>query len=67
MPSLRAVISRARPTPDVPGLLVVEVTVEELDAMYTLVEQLTDAARSRRRHDLFTGIRADLCVAIDGF
>jgi hypothetical protein len=67
IPSLRAVISRARPAPDVPGLLVVEATVEELDAMYTLVEQLTDATRSRRRRDLFTGMRADLCVAIDGF
>jgi hypothetical protein len=67
IPSLRAVISRARPAPDVPGLLVVEATVEELDAMYTLVEQLTEATRSRRRRDLFTGMRADLCGAIDGF
>lgn len=58
-------ISGARPAPDVPGLLIVEATVEELDAMYTLVEQLTDATRSRR--DLFTGMRADPCVAIDGF
>jgi hypothetical protein len=65
--SLRAVISRARPASEVPGLLVVEATVAELDAMYTLVEQLTDATRSRRRRDLFTGMRADLCVAIDGF
>jgi len=55
MPSLRAVISRARPAPDVPGLLVVETTVEKNDAMYTLVEQLTDATLSPRRRDLFTG------------
>jgi hypothetical protein len=66
-PLLRAVISRARPAPDVPGLLIVEATVEELDEMYTLVEHLEAMTRGRRRRDLFRGMRADLSVAIDGF
>jgi hypothetical protein len=60
------VIVRARPALEVPGLLVVA-TVEELDATYTRIEQLTDATRSRRRRDLFTGKRADQGVGLDGF
>ena len=67
LPSLRAVISRARPAVDVPGLLLVEGTVDELDEIYTLIEHLADATRSRRRRDLFEGMRMDLCTAIDGF
>jgi hypothetical protein len=67
LPELRAVVARARPAAEVPGLLMVEATVDELDDMYTLVEQLADATRSRRRCDLLTGMRASLCSAIDGF
>jgi hypothetical protein len=67
IPSLRAIVARATPAADVPGLLLVQATVDELDAIYTRVEQLTDATRSRRRIELLDGMRADLCTAIDGF
>ena len=62
-----AVIARAHPVEDVPGLLLVEGTVDEFDEIYTLVEHLTDATRSRRQIELLDGMRADLCTAIDGF
>jgi hypothetical protein len=65
--ALRAVIARACPVDSVPGLLVVNGTVEEFDEIYTLVEHLSDATRSRRRLDLLDGLRASLCTAIDGF
>jgi len=67
VPSLRAIVARASPAAEVPGLLLVQATVDELDAIYTRVEQLTDATRSRRRIELLDGMRADLCTAIDGF
>jgi hypothetical protein len=67
IPELRAVIARGRPHRDIPGLLLVEATVEELDEMYTLVEELTDATRSRRRIEIYDGLRASLCSSIDGF
>jgi len=67
IPSLRAVIARASPAAEVEGLLVLQATVDELDEVYTLVEHLTDATRSRRRIELLDGMRADLCGAMDGF
>ena len=67
VPSLRAVIARASPAADVPGLLLLQATIDELDEIYTLVEELTDATRSRRRIELLDGMRADLCGAMDGF
>jgi hypothetical protein len=67
LPSLRAVVARASPATDVPGLLLVQATVDELDAIYRRVEELTDATRSGRRIELLDGMRADLCTAIDGF
>lgn len=67
LPSLRAVIARASPAAEIKGLLVLQATVDELDAIYTLVEQLTDATRNRRRIELLDGLRADLCGAMDGF
>jgi hypothetical protein len=50
IPSLRAVVARARPVDTVPGRLIVEATVAELDQMYTLVEDLSDVTRGRRCH-----------------
>jgi hypothetical protein len=67
IPSLRAVVARASPAAEIPGLLVLQATVDELDEIYTLVEQLTDATRSRRRIELLDGMRVDLCSAMDGF
>ncbi|AUX25823.1 uncharacterized protein SOCEGT47_063750 [Sorangium cellulosum] len=67
MPALRAVLARARQVDSAPGLLLVDATVEELDEMYTLVDHLLDATRSRRRRELLGGLRADLCMAMDGF
>jgi hypothetical protein len=64
---LRAVVARASPAADVEGLLVLQATLQELDEIYTLVEHLTDAARSRRRVELLDGMRMDLCAVMDGF
>jgi hypothetical protein len=47
--------------------LVLQATLDELDAIYTLVEDLTDATRSRRRIELLDSLRADLCDVMDGF
>jgi hypothetical protein len=67
IPSLRAIVSRASPTAEVEGLLLLHATVDELDEIYTLVEHLTDATRSRRRIELLDGMRMDLCTSMDGF
>lgn len=67
LPELRAVLARGTPQDDIPGLLLVEATVDELDEMYTLVEELTDATRSRSRVEVLDGLRRSLCTAIDGF
>ena len=67
LPVLRAVISRAQIVEDIPGLLWIRATVKELDEMYTLVEELTDWTRSRKRRELFDDLRASLCTSIDGF
>lgn len=66
-PELRAIIARARPHAEVVGLLLVEATVPELDAIYTLVETLAAAARSRSKIELLDGLRATLCDSMDGF
>jgi hypothetical protein len=57
LPELRAIVERAQPQNEVPGMLVLRATVEELDEMYSLVEELTDGSRSRKRRDLLD----DLC------
>jgi hypothetical protein len=67
IPALRAVVARASPAAEVEGLLVVQATVDELDEVYTLVEQMTCTTRSRRRIELLDGLRASLCSAMDGF
>ena len=67
VPSLRAVLARAHPVDTVPGLLIVEATVAELDELYSVVEDLSEAMRGRRPRELLDGLRASLCTAIDGF
>ncbi len=67
IPALRAVVSRGSPAVDLEQALMVQATVDELDEVYTLVEQLTDATRSRRRIELLDGLRASLCTSMDGF
>jgi hypothetical protein len=67
IPSLRAVVARASPAAEIPGLLVLQATLDELDEIYTLVEELTDATRSRRRIELLDDLRMGLCSAMDGF
>ena len=67
IPELRAIVARGYPRAAIEGLLVVEATVEELDEMYTLVEELTDIARSRKRIEMLDGLRASLSTSIDGF
>lgn len=67
IPPLRAVVARASPAAEIAGLLVLQATVDELDDIYTLVEHLTDATRSRRRIDLLDDLRIGLCSAMDGF
>ena len=64
---LRSIISRARPHVDAPGLLLIEATVEELDEMYTLVEELTDLMPRGRKRELLDELRASLCNSMDGF
>jgi len=64
-PALRAIFARARPHAELPGLLLLKATVKELDEVYTLVEELTDATRSRKRLDLLDGLRASLCSSMD--
>lgn len=67
LPWLRAVVARGAPQEDVPGLILMEATVDELDEMYTLVGALMDATRSRARIDLLDGLLRSLSTSIDGF
>jgi hypothetical protein len=67
LPELLAVIARTKPHAEVPGLLLVRATVEELDQIYTLVEELTDLTRSRKRRKMYDGLRMSLSSSIDGF
>jgi hypothetical protein len=63
---LQAVLGRAAWRGDL-GMWLVQASVSELDEMYSLVEALMDAARSRKRLDLLDGLLATLCTSIDGF
>jgi hypothetical protein len=65
LPTLREVVERARPYEEIAGLLLLRASIDELDQIYTLVEDLTDGTRSRRRRDLLDGLRASLCGAMD--
>lgn len=67
LPELRAVIARGSPHAEIKGLSFVRATAEELDAMYTYVEALTDTTRSRKKLELLESLLASLCSAIDGF
>ena len=66
LPELQAVLGRAAWRGDL-GMWLVQASVSELDEMYSLVEALMDAARSRKRLDLLDGLLATLCTSIDGF
>jgi hypothetical protein len=67
IPALRAVVSRGSPAVDLEQVLMMQATVDELDQVYTLVEELTATTRSRRRIEILDGLRMSLCTAIDGF
>jgi hypothetical protein len=67
IPQLRTVVERAGRRPELGNLWVVEASVVELDEVYSLVEALMDATRSRRRLDQLDGMRATLCTSMDGF
>lgn len=64
-PALRAVVGS--PAVDLEQALMLQATMDELDAIYTRVEELTDATKSRRRIALLDGLRMSLCNAMDGF
>ena len=66
IPELQAVLLRAQPRADL-GMWLLTASVAELDEMYSLVEELMDATRSRKRLDLLDGLLATLCTSIDGF
>ena len=67
IPTLRAVLERAAPHPQIVGLLVLRASVRELDEMYSLVEALMDGTRGRRKRELLEGLLATLCTSMDGF
>jgi hypothetical protein len=67
LPELRAVVARAAPRAELGNLWVVEASVAELDEIYSLVEALIDATRSRRRREQLDDMRATLCTSMDGF
>lgn len=65
LPKLRAMVARARPHADIPGLLLVDATGNELDEMYSFVEALADTRGGRRRLEDLDELRRTLCTAID--
>lgn len=67
LPALRAIVARTSPVAEVPGFLRIDATLAELDDVYSLVEELTDGTRSRRRIDLLEELRGSLCDAMDRF
>ncbi len=64
---LRRVVVRASPHAEIPGLLLVRATIDELDEVYTLVEELEGRTRSRKKLEILTGLRFSLSTAMDGF
>jgi hypothetical protein len=66
IPELQAVLLRAEPRTDL-GMWLLRASVSELDDLYSLVEELMDSTRSRKRLDLLEGLLATLCTSIDGF
>jgi hypothetical protein len=67
IPSLRAIVARAKFHAEVADLLLVVATVAELNQMYTLVGDLMDLTRSRARIELLDALLASLSSSIDGF
>ncbi len=66
IPELQAVLLRAEPRADL-GMWLLRASASELDDLYSLVEELMDITRSRKRLDLLEGLLATLCTSIDGF
>ena len=66
LPELEAVVLRAKWRADF-GMWLLTASGSELDEMYSLVEELMDTTRSRKRLDLLDGLLTTLCTAIDGF
>jgi hypothetical protein len=64
---LAEVVARAKRHEQIEGLWVVSATGHELDDLYSLVQALMDATRSRKRLELLEGMLATLCQSIDGF
>jgi hypothetical protein len=67
IPSLRAIVARARPIAEIEGFLRVDATLDELDELSTLIEHFSDQTRSRRRLELLDDLRRSLCGAMDRF
>lgn len=65
-PSIRAVIARASPVPERPGVFAIEAHQAELEDISMLVDELIDGARDRRGRDLLGGLRASLSAAFEG-
>ena len=64
---LAEVVARAKRHEQIEGLWIVSATGHELDDLYSLVQALMDATRSRKRLELLEGILAMLCQSIDVF
>lgn len=68
IPTVRAVLKRAVPRPDLADdLCLVQATVAELDEMYGVVEGLIDGNPSEYDREILEGLLASLCSSIDGF
>ena len=67
MPDLHALVTRAEQRAEFGGIWLLEASVAELDEVYSLVEALMDATRSRKRIDLLEGLLATLCTSMDGY
>ncbi len=66
-PELRSVIGRAERQPALDNRWEVTASLEDLNDLYTLVEQLIDQTRGRRQRATLDGIRLSLSAALDGF
>jgi hypothetical protein len=67
IPELHALVAGAQRRSEFGDLWLVQATVRELDEMYSLVEAMMGATRSRKRLELLEGMLASLCTSIDGF
>jgi hypothetical protein len=67
LPELRSVIGLAERQPALDNRWEVTASLEDLNDLYTLVEQLIDQARSRKQREMLDGLRFSLSAALDGF